>query len=94
MDNNREMEFTEGLYAKDTGNAPEFIKAKLAIKVEEFGPWLKSKMKEEDFDGWVNLEVRSSRNGKWFVCVDTWKPDSSKGAKKEQESIDDDDMPF
>lgn len=87
----RDMEFTKGMYAKNTGNAPDFIKAKLAIKVEEFGPWLKEKMKEPDFDGWVNLEVRSSRSDKWFVCVDTWKPNK---AQKKQEPIDDDPMPF
>ena len=89
----RDMEFTKGLYAKNTGNAPDFIKAKLAIKVEEFGPWLKEKMQQPDYDGWINLEVRSSRSDKWFVCVDTWKPDSSK-AEKLQPPIDDDPMPF
>lgn len=80
--NNREMEFTQGFFAKQAGpNTPDFIKLKMAIKADEFIPWLQAKADEPDFDGWVNLEVRESRGGKPYVCVDTWRPDPTMAKK-------------
>jgi hypothetical protein len=51
-------------------NAPEFVVGKLSVKVEDFTNYLKA---NQD-NGWVNFEVKLSRDGKPYVEIDTWKP--------------------
>ena len=63
-------DFIDGLIAKEPHeNAPDFIKAKLSIKVEELLTWLGDRTEE-----WVNADVKVSKGGKWYVAVDDWKP--------------------
>lgn len=73
--NDQSPGFVDGLIAKAPHErAPEFVKAKLAIKREAFIAWL------EQQDGeWINLDVKESRGGKWYAAVDEWKPDRQAG---------------
>jgi hypothetical protein len=62
--------------------APDFIKAKVGINVEEFTAFLKENEKK---DGWVNFEMKESQDGRYYFELDTWVPKA-----KEEE----DDVPF
>lgn len=65
-----ETEFANGLIVKaPNDNAPEYVKAKLSIKVDEFRAWLDAKGGD-----WINLDVKVSNGGKWYAAVDNWKP--------------------
>ena len=93
-----DKEFPSGLFAKAPHErAPDFVKCSLSIKRADLGNWLRGKS-----DEWINLQVKESRGGKWYVEVDNWKPDSSKEKHEQQKadgyqpSPDDfsDDVPF
>lgn len=95
-----DIEFVNGLIVKaPKSGAPEFVKLAISIKREELIAWL-----SERSDEWINLQVKESRNGKWYAAVDTWKPEpkgerqesrphkATGGAKGQTEM--DDDIPF
>ncbi len=95
-----ETKFINGLIVKaPNDNAPEYVKAKLSIKREELIAWLQS----EDGE-WINADIKVSNGGKWYVAVDTWKPNGQRQAPRREpaqakpESWDDkpfdDDLPF
>jgi hypothetical protein len=65
-----ETEFVNGLIVKaPNDNAPEYVKAKISIRRAELIAWLQTKP-----DEWINADVKVSQGGKWYVAVDTWKP--------------------
>lgn len=70
-----EVEFVNGLIAKAPNeNAPEYVKAKLSIRRQELIDWLSAR------DGdWINAEVKESKGGKWYIAVDSWKPNQDSG---------------
>ena len=101
-----DIDFVEGLrikppLKKDGTPLPNFIKAKGSIKVQEMIGWLQTVDTE-----WVNIEVRESKKGNWYVKVDNWTPTkddeyekgmhSARNALSDQgdPGIDDDDIPF
>ena len=66
-----DIEFISGLIVKAPhDNAPEYVKAKLSIKVPELRAWLDTRNGEE----WVNADIKVSSGGKWYASVDNWKP--------------------
>lgn len=68
-----DTEFVDGLIVKAPhGKAPDFVKAQISIKVEDLGLWLREKHKAGE--EWVNVDVKESRNGKWYCTVSTFKP--------------------
>jgi hypothetical protein len=96
-----ETEFVNGLIVKAPNeNAPEYVKAKVSIKREELIAWLQSREGE-----WINADVKVSQGGKWYVAVDSWKPNQG-GAQNQQRPAQrasageagpdsaDDDIPF
>ncbi len=75
-----DIEFVDGLIVKPPHEkAPDFVKAQIAIRVEDLGKWLREKYKcgEE----WVNIDVKAAKSGKWYAAVSTFKP---KGKKDEE----------
>lgn len=76
-------QFVDGLIVKAPhANAPDFIKCKLAIKRDELIAWLQGQ------DEWVNLDVKSSKGGKWYASVDNWKPNQNESQEvKSQEPV-------
>jgi hypothetical protein len=87
MDN---AEFPQGIFAKaPADSAPDFVKGKLQIKLDEAIDWLKSK--QDAGEQWVSLDIKEGRSGKWYAGVNTWKP---KGDGKPIPPIADDDMPW
>lgn len=94
-----EIEFVDGLIVKAPHErAPDFVKASIAIKVEDLGKWLREKYKAGE--EWVNVDVKAAKSGKWYAAVSTFKPKekaeeparggSSRVGKKDLE----DDIPF
>ena len=95
-----EVEFVNGLIAKAPNeNAPEYVKAKLSIRRQELIDWLSAR------DGdWINAEVKESKGGKWYIAVDSWKPEggTQRSAPQRQpaqqqaqaDDVDDESIPF
>mgnify|MGYP001247196382 FL=1 len=97
-----EIEFVDGLLVKAPHpRAPDFVKATIAIKVEDLGKWLRAKFKAGD--EWVNIDVKEAKSGKWYAAVSTFKPKKAdekaeakpKGAFDDMKDGDDDGrLPF
>jgi hypothetical protein len=90
-----EIEFVDGLIVKAPNpKAPDFVKASISIKVEDLGKWLRAKYKGSlENDGWINIDVKESKAGKWYCAVSTFKP-KSKEQREAAEPRDSDDIPF
>ena len=80
--------FVKGLYAKELGNAPDFIKARFSVKVKDFYEFMKANEK----NGWLNIDIKESKDGKMYAELDTWEPDS--GHQPDNPPITDEDVPF
>lgn len=64
-------EFVNGLIVKaPRDGAPDFVKCAISIRREELISFISSK--EGD---WINIDVKESKNGKWYAEVDNWKPE-------------------
>ena len=91
-----EPEFVTGLYVKAPHpKAPDFVKATISLKVEDLGKWLRERFKAGD--EWVNIDVKESREGKWYAAVSKFKPTpqgtggEKAKARSSQPAFDDDD---
>ena len=89
-----DIQFPSGLTVKAPhARAPEYVKAKISIHRERLIAWLQTQEGE-----WINLDVKASRDGKWYAAVDDWKPQKQapKGTAKApaQDDPDDDGIPF
>tara|TARA_R110000824_G_scaffold56518_1_gene154643 strand:+ start:167 stop:469 length:303 start_codon:yes stop_codon:yes gene_type:complete len=62
--------FGEGIFFKQKENAPDFVLGAVSIKVDEFITFLKENVKK----GWVNMDLKQSKGGKFYFQVDTWEP--------------------
>ena len=68
--------FPDGIFIKEPHtNAPDFVLGKIQIKVLDAVRWLEEK---KDDRGWVTLDMKKGKNGKYYAELDTWKPDPSK----------------
>jgi hypothetical protein len=63
-----EKNFADGFVFKRNENAPEFVVGKLSVKVDEAIAWLKTNTK----NGWVNIDVKKSKGGNFYMELDTW----------------------
>jgi len=94
--------FADGFIAKRHENAPDFVTCSLSIRVEEAIKFLTLHQKE----GWVNLQVKQAKSGKYYCELDTWRPTQGEVGKAGMEAIKkvldptpahgfaDDDIPF
>lgn len=79
--------FTEGMIVKPPHEkAPEFVKANVSIKVDEFITFLENHAKP---DGWVNIQIKEGRTGKWYSALDQWTKETP---KREAERSSDEDI--
>jgi len=94
----QETEFVPGLFVKAPHpKAPDFVKAAISIKVEELGQFLREKYKAKE--EWVNIDVKVSRNGKWYAAVSNFKKEEkpqepARGSSKVGGGSIEDDLPF
>lgn len=94
-----EKEFPRGLITKRRDNAPDFVIANLAFKVDEFITYLQEQKSE-----WVNIDIKNSKGGKMYADLNDWKPENTqasnsanpmnKPAPKKEETISIEDIPF
>lgn len=89
-----EIEFVNGLLVKAPNpKAPDYVKAQIAIKVEDLGVWLRAKHKAGE--QWVNIDVKESKGGKWYAAVSNFKPTKqAKGSPADKFNDMADDVPF
>lgn len=99
MTDKKEIEFVDGLIVKAPHEkAPDFVKAAISIKRSELISWLSTRTED-----WINLDVKESKNGKWYAAVNDWNP-SKQDVTAQQNQQDapqpdrngefDDDIPF
>lgn len=86
-----DIEFAQGLIVKAPHpKAPDFVKASISIKRAELIAWLQAREGE-----WINLDVKESRNGKWYAAVNNYKRDDAAPASTAKPAADfTDDIPF
>lgn len=87
----KEKVFTNGFVFKiPHPNAPSFVKGKVSVKVEDFKKFLD----EHNDNGWVNIDLKLSQEGKPYAELDTWKPEKADTEKSSDSSDSTGDIPF
>ena len=66
----QEKIFADGFVFKRNEKAPDFVVGSMSVKVEEATAFLRNNTK----NGWVNLQVKTSQGGKYYVELDTFEP--------------------
>jgi hypothetical protein len=69
-----EKKRVQGMLLKRSANAPSFVITSVSFKVEDFKKFLD----ENAENGWVNLQMKKSKEDKIYVELDTWKPTGEK----------------
>lgn len=83
--------FAEGIYFKPPHpNAPEFVLGKISIKVDVAVKWLQENVSET---GYVNMDAKLSKSGKYYVEKDDWQPGGRVQNKGHPGTLSDD-IPF
>ena len=83
--------FADGFIFKRNEKAPDFVVGGISIKVEDAVAFLK----KHDKNGWVNLQVKNSQGGKYYMELDTFEPKQQQempNAPIQQETTND--LPF
>lgn len=71
----QEKVFPAGLiYKAPSPRAPQWVKANISVKVDEFIGFLK----QYDNNGWVNIDVKESKGGKIYCELSTYKREEAK----------------
>ncbi|MBE9515977.1 MAG: hypothetical protein IME93_03250 [Proteobacteria bacterium] len=83
-----EVEFPNGLMVKAPHDrAPDFVKGQISIRREEFITWLQGKSGD-----WVNLDIKVSKQGKWYAAINDWKPQGNAPQRQSEPSSEKDDF--
>ena len=70
---NQEKVFAKGFIFNRNENAPTFVIGNLSLNSKEAAEFIAANSK----NGWVNLKINQSQNGKYYVELDTWEAKSS-----------------
>jgi hypothetical protein len=99
--NGEEKNFVNGMMVKlPDSNAPDFVKLKISLKLDELGPWIAAQKKNDPSLEWINIEVKEGRSGKWYAERNMWKPDTSAQPAQQparqppQQPVPNDDIPW
>ena len=68
---NEEKKLAQGFYFKKAENAPDFVIGKLSIKTDEALSFIKENTNEK---GWLNLDIKQSKAGGFYLNLDNWEP--------------------
>jgi hypothetical protein len=77
--------FADGFLVKRNDSAPEFVLASVSLKVDEAIGFIKANAS----NGWVNIDLKRSKNGKCYAELNTWKPKTDNNNTNEKS-----DLPF
>jgi hypothetical protein len=92
--------FVEGMMAKPGPEGEEFrwVKAKLSIKLDEFGSWVAAQKAKDPSIEWLNIEIKEGRSGRWYAERNMWKPSedyvAKQPARQPQQPMPNDDIPW
>jgi len=84
MSNTKDKTFADGFLFTRNSNAPEFVMGKLSIAVDDAVAFLRE---HKDAKGWVNLDIKKSKAGKFYMELNTWKPEVT-------QEVPQDNLPF
>jgi len=81
-----EEKFVKGLFTGRRENAPDFVKANLSFKTDQFIEWLKE---HTNVKGYCYVDVLESKTGSLYAKHNDWQPsgDSEKFVKNEDGSL-------
>lgn len=82
MENTTEnkKDWIDGLILKaPKEGSPDFVKGKVSVKVDNFKAYLDAK----NNNGWVNIDLLESREGKLYFKLNDWKPNGENTSKAE-----------
>lgn len=83
-----EKNFVDGMIIKlPDDNAPDFVKLKLSLKLDDLGKWISSQKQGEPDMEWINIEIKEGRSGKWYAERNMWKPAEDKPAAAAQSDV-------
>lgn len=90
-----EKVFAKGLIFKaPRPKAPSYVKGSLSVKVDEF----KAFLDEHTKNGWVNINLKEAKSGKYYAELDTWVPNKDRVAAEPEgaagEEIPSEDIPY
>jgi len=74
-----EKQFAKGFIFKRNDNAPEWAVGKLSIKAQEAIQFIN----EKNNGGWLNLEIKKSKEGKFYIELDTYEAKQKVEVKEE-----------
>jgi hypothetical protein len=82
--------FANGLIVKTKENQPQWVLANLSFKVNDFTKF----MNDNQSNGWVNVQLLKSKDGKPYAKLDNWKP--SEEATRQPQPVEDnsESLPF
>lgn len=80
MENDKK--FADGFIFKRNERAPEFVVGGLSVRVDEAIEFLKQNQK----NGWVNLNIKQGRSGKYYIELDTYEPKTTETPQNENKS--------
>jgi len=71
--------FVEGMrYFPPREKAPDFVKGTISVEPAKLMEYLETQ--ETDDKGYVKFQIKLSKNGKYYLEVDTWKPENKSGS--------------
>ncbi len=82
--------FADGFLFKRNENAPDFVVGSMSVKVEEAVTFLN----KHNNNGWVNLQVKTSQGGKYYMELDTFKPKAQQDPAPAAAPEPENDLPF
>ena len=82
----QEKQFAKGFIFKRNDNAPEWAIGKLSIKAQEAIQFIN----EKNNGGWLNLEIKKSKEGKFYIELDTYEAKP----KVEVKEVKEENLPF
>lgn len=72
----KEAIFPQGIiFKKPNEKAPEWVKGQLSFKVDEACAFLQ----EHVNNGWVNIDIKKSKEGKMYLQLNAWKKENTGG---------------
>ncbi len=79
--------FAEGIYFDRRETAPDFVVGRLGIDRDRLVKWLEKQQVSDR--GYLNLNIAQSRNGKYYVELDTWQPSGDRVTERAAPILDD-----
>lgn len=90
-----EKKFISGLFVYPPhAKAPSFVKGKLSINPDKLSEWLLENKGAANEKGFISIDLKEGRDGKWYAQVNDWKPSDKKVESETTEEIDASEIPF